>query len=153
MDSEGTPDDRVRNSLYGLGLPIVQGAVSTILGVIGLMIAPSYIFVTFFKMVFLVIFAAFLLVFVKDSRKRTAAWNAILKVSRPCLTRGRRWFPRDSHASLGKGITSSLMTERDVNSVIPVTHGWIRHISVGLRHSTCLPSHRSTGLSKSRWIT
>lgn len=55
MDSEGTPDDRVRNSLYGLGLPIVQGAVSTILGVIGLMIAPSYIFVTFFKMVFLVI--------------------------------------------------------------------------------------------------
>ena len=33
-----------------------QGAISTILGVIGLMIAPSYIFVTFFKMVFLVIF-------------------------------------------------------------------------------------------------
>ena len=24
MDSEGTPDDRVRNSLYSLGLPIVQ---------------------------------------------------------------------------------------------------------------------------------
>jgi hypothetical protein len=55
MDSEGSPDDRVRNSLYSLGLPIVQGAISTILGVIGLMIAPSYIFVTFFKMVFLVI--------------------------------------------------------------------------------------------------
>ena len=33
----------------------MQGAISTILGVIGLMIAPSYIFVTFFKMVFLVI--------------------------------------------------------------------------------------------------
>ena len=70
MDSEGSPDDRVRNSLYSLGLPICQvfneiinndnqllhqGAISTILGVIGLMIAPSYIFVTFFKMVFLVI--------------------------------------------------------------------------------------------------
>ena len=55
MDSEGGPDERVRNSLYGLGLPIIQGAVSTILGVIGLMIAPSYIFITFFKMVFLVI--------------------------------------------------------------------------------------------------
>merc|ERR1719341_325960 len=60
MDSEGTPDDRVRNSLYGLGLPILQGAVSTILGVIGLMIAPSYIFVTFFKMVLLVISLGFL---------------------------------------------------------------------------------------------
>ena len=45
----------MKNSLYGLGLPIVQGAISTILGVVGLMIAPSYIFVTFFKMVFLVI--------------------------------------------------------------------------------------------------
>jgi len=55
MSSEGTPDERVKNSLYGLGAPIVQGAVSTILGVIGLMLAPSYIFVTFFKMVFLVI--------------------------------------------------------------------------------------------------
>ncbi len=55
LDSEGPPDDKVRNSLYGLGLPIVQGAISTILGVIGLMIAPSYIFITFFKMVFLVI--------------------------------------------------------------------------------------------------
>ena len=60
LDSEGAPDDRVRNSLYGLGLPILQGAVSTILGVIGLMIAPSYIFVTFFKMVFLVISLGFL---------------------------------------------------------------------------------------------
>jgi len=55
LDSEGPPDDKVKNSLYGLGLPILQGAISTILGVIGLMIAPSYIFVTFFKMVFLVI--------------------------------------------------------------------------------------------------
>ena len=50
-----TPDERVRDSLYALGLPIIQGAVSTILGVIGLIIAPSYIFITFFKMVFLVI--------------------------------------------------------------------------------------------------
>ena len=60
LDSPGGPDDRVRNSLYGLGLPILQGAVSTILGVIGLMIAPSYIFVTFFKMVLLVISLGFL---------------------------------------------------------------------------------------------
>jgi len=55
LATEGPPDEKVKNSLYGLGLPIVQGAISTILGVIGLMIAPSYIFITFFKMVFLVI--------------------------------------------------------------------------------------------------
>jgi hypothetical protein len=35
LDSEGGPDDRVKSSLYGLGLPIIQGAISTILGVIG----------------------------------------------------------------------------------------------------------------------
>ena len=46
---------RVRDSMYALGLPIVQGACSTIIGVIGLAMAPSYIFITFFKMVFLVI--------------------------------------------------------------------------------------------------
>ncbi len=43
------------DSMYALGLPILQGAISTILGVIGLALAPSYIFITFFKMVFLVI--------------------------------------------------------------------------------------------------
>eukprot|EP00096_Caligus_rogercresseyi_P015993 TRINITY_DN8504_c0_g1_i1.p1 TRINITY_DN8504_c0_g1~~TRINITY_DN8504_c0_g1_i1.p1 ORF type:complete len:352 (-),score=94.27 TRINITY_DN8504_c0_g1_i1:168-1223(-) len=55
-DTESSsPDERIRSSLYGLGLPIVQGATSTILGVLGLAFAPSYLFVTFFKMVFLVI--------------------------------------------------------------------------------------------------
>jgi hypothetical protein len=33
-----------------------KGALSTILGVFGLAFAPSYLFVTFFKMIFLVIF-------------------------------------------------------------------------------------------------
>ncbi|XP_033337627.2 patched domain-containing protein isoform X1 [Megalopta genalis] len=51
-----TPDDRVRESLYSLGLPIVQGATSTILGLIALVLAGTYIFMVFFKMVFLVIF-------------------------------------------------------------------------------------------------
>ena len=41
--------------MYALGYPILQGAISTILGVIGLALAPSYIFYTFFKMVLLVI--------------------------------------------------------------------------------------------------
>jgi len=47
--------ERVKDSMYALGLPILQGAISTILGVIGLALAPSYIFLTFFKMVLLVI--------------------------------------------------------------------------------------------------
>ncbi len=41
--------------MFALGLPISQAAASTILGVLGLYLSPSYIFVTFFKMVFLVI--------------------------------------------------------------------------------------------------
>ena len=57
MSSKGsTPEDRVKESLYALGLPIVQGASSTILAVISLVLAGSYIFLVFFKMVFLVVF-------------------------------------------------------------------------------------------------
>ncbi|XP_063233113.1 patched domain-containing protein 3-like [Bacillus rossius redtenbacheri] len=51
-----TPEQRVRESLYALGLPIVQGAFSTILAVVTLIFAGSYIFLVFFKMVFLVVF-------------------------------------------------------------------------------------------------
>ncbi|XP_018014148.1 patched domain-containing protein 3 isoform X2 [Hyalella azteca] len=51
-----TPDERVKECLYSLGLPIVQGGLSTILGIMALVLAPSYIFITFFKTVFLVIF-------------------------------------------------------------------------------------------------
>lgn len=50
------PEERVREALYSLGLPIVQGSTSTILGVLALLFAESYIFLVFFKMVFLVIF-------------------------------------------------------------------------------------------------
>lgn len=49
------PDDRVREALYSLGMPIFQGSVSTILGCIALLLAQSYIFLVFFKMIFLVI--------------------------------------------------------------------------------------------------
>lgn len=51
-----TPEERVRECLHTLGLPIMQGALSTLLGVMTLVLVPSYIFVTFFKIVFLVIF-------------------------------------------------------------------------------------------------
>lgn len=49
-------EDRVKDSLYSLGLPIAQGAASTILGLMALLLANTYIFLVFFKMVFLVIF-------------------------------------------------------------------------------------------------
>ncbi|XP_054287352.1 patched domain-containing protein 3-like [Macrosteles quadrilineatus] len=49
-------EDRVKECLYSLGLPIFQGSVSTILGVAALIFAQSYIFLVFFKMIFLVIF-------------------------------------------------------------------------------------------------
>lgn len=54
--SEKNVKERVRDSLYSLGLPIVQGSFSTILSVIALILADSYIFLVFFKMVFLVVF-------------------------------------------------------------------------------------------------
>jgi hypothetical protein len=50
------PEERVKECLYSLGLPIVQGALSTILGLLALLLAGTYIFLVFFKMVFLVIF-------------------------------------------------------------------------------------------------
>lgn len=57
MSSKATsPNERVKECLYALGLPIIQGALSTILGVIVLYWSGSYIFLTFFKTVFLVIF-------------------------------------------------------------------------------------------------
>ena len=42
-------------ALYSLGAPILQGAVSTILAVVVLLIVPSYIYRTFFKLMLLVI--------------------------------------------------------------------------------------------------
>ncbi|CAG2101269.1 unnamed protein product [Medioppia subpectinata] len=51
---EDDPKEKVKSALYSLGLPIFQGSVSTVLGIIALAFAPSYVFVTFFKTVFLV---------------------------------------------------------------------------------------------------
>ncbi|XP_038654127.1 patched domain-containing protein 3-like [Scyliorhinus canicula] len=48
-------NERSIDALYTLGYPIIQGALSTILGVVVLAAAESYIFRTFFKIMFLVI--------------------------------------------------------------------------------------------------
>ncbi|XP_066530217.1 patched domain-containing protein 3-like [Hoplias malabaricus] len=50
-----TPNGKVIDALCNLGYPIIQGAVSTVAGVIVLAAAQSYIFRTFFKIMFLVI--------------------------------------------------------------------------------------------------
>ncbi|XP_076326297.1 patched domain-containing protein 3-like [Tachypleus tridentatus] len=53
-----SPNERMRSALHSLGMPILQGSFSTILGIVSLAFAPSYIFLTFFKTVFLVILFA-----------------------------------------------------------------------------------------------
>lgn len=49
-------NEKAVEALFHLGYPIVQGAVSTILGVVVLSASKNYIFRTFFKIMFLVIF-------------------------------------------------------------------------------------------------
>ncbi|XP_071965832.1 patched domain-containing protein 3-like [Antedon mediterranea] len=51
---ESTPNKRAIDALHSLGMPILQGALSTIIGVSALCTAPMYVFTTFFKTLFLV---------------------------------------------------------------------------------------------------
>ncbi|KAJ8396820.1 hypothetical protein AAFF_G00014190 [Aldrovandia affinis] len=56
VSSQKTPANaKACDALYNLGYPILQGAISTILGVVVLAAAESYIFRTFFKIMFLCI--------------------------------------------------------------------------------------------------
>ncbi|KAF7270000.1 hypothetical protein GWI33_016989 [Rhynchophorus ferrugineus] len=48
--------EKMSEALFALGLPIFQGSVSTILGMVALILANNYIFAVFFKMIFLVVF-------------------------------------------------------------------------------------------------
>ncbi|XP_069504214.1 patched domain-containing protein 3-like [Ambystoma mexicanum] len=52
---DSNANERVNNALHLLGYPIVQGALSTILGVIALSASGNYLFKSFFKIMFLVI--------------------------------------------------------------------------------------------------
>ncbi len=54
VTSDGTPEDRIQKTMYALGLPIIQGATSTVTAVILLATVPSYTLQTFFKIIFLV---------------------------------------------------------------------------------------------------
>lgn len=51
---EAESSGKTKESLFSLGLPVLQGATSTILGVGALLFVGSYIFLVFFKMIFLV---------------------------------------------------------------------------------------------------
>ncbi|KAM4684653.1 patched domain-containing protein 3 [Amazona ochrocephala] len=55
VSRESTANNRAIDALSLLGYPVLQGAVSTILGVVVLAAAKTYIFRTFFKIMFLVI--------------------------------------------------------------------------------------------------
>lgn len=55
VSREPSANDRAIEALSLLGYPVLQGAVSTILGVVVLAAAKTYIFRTFFKIMFLVI--------------------------------------------------------------------------------------------------
>lgn len=52
-DADGS-NAKTKESLYSLGLPVFQGVASTLLGVSALLFVGSYIFLVFFKMIFLV---------------------------------------------------------------------------------------------------
>ena len=57
---KATRNEKTVDALYQLGYPIIQGAISTILGTIPLAFSSSYLFRTFFKTLFLVICLGFL---------------------------------------------------------------------------------------------
>ncbi|XP_067119689.1 patched domain-containing protein 3-like [Centruroides vittatus] len=50
--------ERIKESLFAVGMPIVQGSVSTVLGLASLALTSSYSFTVVFKLVFLVILFA-----------------------------------------------------------------------------------------------
>ncbi|UYV66120.1 daf-6 [Cordylochernes scorpioides] len=48
------PNDKIKEALFWVGLPVVQGSATTIIGIIVLALAPAYVYVVIFKTVFLV---------------------------------------------------------------------------------------------------
>lgn len=53
-----TSTERIKESLFAVGMPIIQGSISTVLGLTSLALTPSYSFTVVFKLVFLVILFA-----------------------------------------------------------------------------------------------
>jgi len=101
--------------MYALGLPILQGACSTIIGVIGLAMAPSYIFITFFKMVFLVI--------VLGALHGLILLPVLLSLFGPgaCDRSGGSKKPRNGHATACENQNNDTAAPQEA-IVVPVTH-------------------------------
>ncbi|XP_067123915.1 patched domain-containing protein 3-like [Centruroides vittatus] len=56
MSTKKTASEKLSYSLFHIGYPIIQGSLSTILGILVLAFNEFYVFVTFFKITFLVTF-------------------------------------------------------------------------------------------------
>ncbi|KAI1891349.1 hypothetical protein AGOR_G00142890 [Albula goreensis] len=92
-------NEKAVEALFTLGYPIVQGAVSTILGVVVLSVAQSYIFRTFFKILFLVILIGlfhgitFIPVFLTlfDACGRMTPWESYVCIFEPWLYHYHLW--------------------------------------------------------------
>lgn len=90
-----TNEERIRECLYSLGLPILQGGLSTVICIITFALAPSYVYITFFKVVFLVVVFAtihglllipvLLSMFHRDKRNKLAKAN--IKIPRVKLNK------------------------------------------------------------------
>ncbi|XP_023242223.1 patched domain-containing protein 3-like [Centruroides sculpturatus] len=54
------PNNKLRTALYSVGLPILQGGISSALGIMLLILIPAYTFIVFVKVVFLVVIISIL---------------------------------------------------------------------------------------------
>ena len=81
MEVHGTPDERLRMCLENMGVAVFNGAVSTFLAVLLLSGSQSYVFITFFRQLFLCI--------VFGSRTSGAAAGAHVHRQPQALRRGR----------------------------------------------------------------
>ncbi|XP_067326443.1 patched domain-containing protein 3-like [Anolis sagrei] len=109
-------NEKAVDALYHLGYPVLQGAVSTVLGVAVLSMATTYIFRTFFKIMFLVILfgAAHGLIFIP----------VFLTLFGFCSSSSQTQYPiskqpsamEGSHTSNGKGMPLSHVQSDPISS-------------------------------------
>uniref|UniRef100_A0A8C5QHC8 Patched domain-containing protein 3 n=1 Tax=Leptobrachium leishanense TaxID=445787 RepID=A0A8C5QHC8_9ANUR len=109
--SKPNANDRIIDALHSLGYPILQGGLSTILGVVVLSTSDSYIFRTFFKIMFLVIgfgmlhglvfLPVFLTLFGNCSKKETVHVLTIAHPHNISFSENNQWgTPKDLNFNL-----------------------------------------------------
>jgi len=152
MSEDGkSPEDRISASLYALGIPILQGGTSTILGVIGLAFAPSYLYVTFFKMIFLVIFLGIIhglillpvLLSLFGPGSCDSRGSARSSISTPSTTVSIH-STHPSCYTINLGFATPDHSRRKEGAVpfkLPVDHFQRRHVGVTMQHSPLSRRH------------